>query len=237
MSVISINDLANAKTVNAEWKGLYRVGGVAALIIILFIPIQVGVFILWPPPGSVIGWFNLFHENKFLGLLDMDLLLIVDEVLFVFILLALWAALRRTSPSGMAIALLLGMVGVVAYLASATAFEMLSLSNQYITSYNDIDRTSVLAAGKVMMATWQGTAFDVGYILGAVSGIIIAFMMLKSGIFSKFTAWMGLITNLMMLIPPTAGTVGLTLSLLSLIPLEIWLIMVAKRLLQLSEGI
>ena len=92
-----------------------------------------GVFILWPPPSSVIGWFTLFQENALVGLLNMDLLLIVDYLLLIGVFSALWASLRRANESLMAIALILQLVATATYLASTVAFEMLTLSNQYAT--------------------------------------------------------------------------------------------------------
>jgi fumarate reductase subunit D len=84
---------------------LFRVGGIAALTIVLLIPIQIVIFVVWPPPNTVIGWFTLFQDSPVVGLIDMDLLLIVDSVLVVMVFLALWAALRRINESLMIIAL------------------------------------------------------------------------------------------------------------------------------------
>jgi len=92
------------------WKTLFRVGGTAALNIVLLIPIQIVFFVEWPPPNTVIGWFILFQESPFVGLIDMDLLLIVDYVLVVIVFLALWAVLRRVNESLMAIALILQVI-------------------------------------------------------------------------------------------------------------------------------
>jgi hypothetical protein len=71
----------------------------------------------------------------------MDLLLIVDQVLMVLVLLALCIALRRASQSFMAIALTAGLVGIAAYFASTTAFEMLSLSDQYAAATTEAQRS------------------------------------------------------------------------------------------------
>ena len=65
------------------WQTLHRVGGMAALAVLVLIPIQMVVFFVWPPPNSVIGWFALFQDNALVGLLDMDLLLIVDYLLLI----------------------------------------------------------------------------------------------------------------------------------------------------------
>src|SRR5215207_3254879 len=98
-------DESNAGTTDSVWKPLYRVGGAAALITAVLIPIHVIVFIVWPPPleGTVIDWFTLFQDNWLLGLLSMDLLLMADYVLLVPIVLALYVVLRRASEYLMAI--------------------------------------------------------------------------------------------------------------------------------------
>jgi hypothetical protein len=224
------------ETTESAWKPLYRVAGVAALLIVVFIPIQSIVFVLWPPPNTVIGWFTLFQHNGLLGLLDMDLLLIIDQVLMGLVLLALYIVLKRASPSLMAIALTAGLVGIAAYFASSTAFNMLSLSSQYAAATTAAQRAVFEASGQATLALWQGTAFDVSYVLEGGALLIIAVVMLRSNTFSKATASVGILMGGVMLVPPTIGTIGLLFSLGSLVPLEIWLILIARRLFQLGSG-
>jgi hypothetical protein len=134
----------------------------------------------------------------------------------------------------MAIALTAGLVGIAAYFASTTAFEMLSLSDQYAAATTEAQRSMFLAAGQAMLAIWQGTAFDVGYVLEGVALLIIAIVMLRNTLFSKKTAYVGILLGVMSLVPPTAGTIGLLFALGSLVPLEIWDILIARRLFQLG---
>lgn len=220
---------------DSRWKGLYKAGGVAAIAVLALIPIQMVVFLVWPPPNTVLGWFQLFQDNALVGLLDLDLLLIVDYALMGVTFLALWAALRRASQSLMAIALVAEIVGVTTYFASTAAFEMLSLSNLYAAATTEAERSVFLAAGQAMLATWQGTAFNISYILGAIALLTVSIAMLRSHVFSKATAYVGIVASIMMFVPPTAGTVGLYLSLISLIPTIIWLILIARRLFQLGR--
>jgi hypothetical protein len=236
MSQLKQNQATNAETADSGWNSLYKVGGAAALIVAAFIPIQIIIFVIWPPPSTVIGWFTLFQNNRLIGLLDMDLLLIIDQVLIGLVLLALYIALRRTSQSFMAIALTLALVGIATYFASTAAFEMLSLSDQYAAATTEAQRSMFLAAGQVMLAIWQGTAFDVGYVLEGVALLITAVVMLRSTLFGKVTAYVGIVVGVMSLVPPTAGTIGLIFALGSLVPLEIWCILIARRLFQLGHG-
>jgi hypothetical protein len=222
------------ETALSPWSTLYRAGGLATLAMLILIPIQMAVFFIWPPPATVTGWFALFQNNPLVGLLDMDLLLIVDYVLFVLVYLALYIALRRVNESLMLIFLVFALVGAATYFASTAAFEMLSLSNRYAAATTDGQRTALLAAGEGMLANWQGTAFDVAYILGAIATLIVSIVMLRSDIFSRATAVIGVVMGILMLVPPSAGPVGIVLSILSLVPLVIWLPMVARRLFQLA---
>ncbi len=227
--------LTDSATSDSRWNSLYNVGGAAALLMALFIPIQIMVFIAWPPPSTVTGWFTLFQNNRLIGLLDMDLLLITDQVLIGLLLLALYRVLKQTNPSLMAIALVLGLLGIAAYFASTSAFEMLGLSNQYAAATTDAQKSILLAAGQVMLSNWMGTAFDVGYVIEGIAFLITGIVMLRSMVFTKTIAVTGIVMGVLSLLPPTAGTPGLIFSLTSLIPLEIWAVMVGIRLLRLGK--
>jgi uncharacterized membrane protein YhaH (DUF805 family) len=180
------------------------------------------------------GWFTLFQDNALVGLLDMDLLLIVDYLLLIGVFSALWASLRRANEPLMAIALILQLVATAAYLSSTVAFEMLSLSNQYANATTEAERSLFLAAGQAMLVTWQGTAFDISYVLSALAVLVVSAVMLLSQqyLFSKITGYAGLSAGVLMLVPPTAGMIGVVFSLLSLVPLVVWLALIARRLLR-----
>jgi hypothetical protein len=230
------NNVADAETANSRWNWLYKVGGAAALIIAVFIPIQIIVFVAWPPPSTVIDYFTLFQNNRLLGLLDLDLLLIADTALFIPVFLALYVALRRVNESFVAIATALGFFGIAAYFASNTAFNMLFLSDQYAAATTDAQRSILLAAGQAMLAIYQGTAFHVNYILGAVALLMISVVMLRSTIFSKVTAYTGILANVIafgLYVP----TIGILLSIVSVVFLEIWYILIARRLFHLGRDV
>jgi hypothetical protein len=64
---------------NARWKSLYRIGAAAALVGVALIPVQIIIFVVWPPPTTVTDWFTLFQDNWLLGLLSLDLLYILNK--------------------------------------------------------------------------------------------------------------------------------------------------------------
>jgi hypothetical protein len=218
------------------WTSLYKAGSAAALAVLLLVPLQMLVFLISPPPSTVIGWFALFQRSPVVGLLDMDLLMILDTLLLGVVVLALYMCLRRFSPSLMTIALAAELVAIPTYFASNPAFEMLSLSRQHALATTEPQRAAFEAAGHAMLSTWQGTAFNVSYILMAIAPLVIAWVMRKTAVFSKTIATLGLTFGVLNLVPASAGKVGLVLSLLSLIPMYLWLALLARRLHHLAKN-
>ena len=222
-------DGVKTETAQSKWNWLYKIGGAAALLSLVF-------FLVNPPPDSVIGWFQLFQDNPLVGLLDLDLLLIVDQVLAILIFLALYAALRRAQESFMEISLALGLVSIVLFIASNPAFAMLSLSDQYAAATSDAQRAVFLAAGQAALITWQGSAFQVSYLLGSIAAIILSAVMLRSRLFSKATAYLGILANVIALglyVP----VIGIYISIFSVVFLWVWYLLIARRLFQLGRAV
>lgn len=214
------------------WRPLYVVAGSTAILAVLLAAQAVFVFLVWPPPTTVAGWFALLQQNGFLGLLELDLLLVASYILLIPVYIALFVALRHVSQSLMAIALALNLVGAALILAANPAVAMLNLSHTYATATTDVQRVTTLAAGQALMANWTGTPFVLGYLLGAFALLITGTVMLQSKDFSKLAAYLALAAGALMLVPASVGTVGLVISLVSLVPLVVFLVLVARKLFQ-----
>ena len=238
-----MNQVINAETEDSAWKPLYKVGGISALLVVAMIPIQAIIFIGWPPPGflpntsNVSNWFTLFQENWFLGLLELDILLIADYTITGLVLLALFVILRQANKSFTAIALALGLVGIANYIASNPAFAMLSLSSQYATAGTDAERSMFLAAGQALLAVYQGSPFWVSFVLMLVAPLTLSIVMLQSNIFSNVTAYVGILGSATALVigPPWPffePAIGALLSLVSVVLFAIWYVLIARRLFQ-----
>lgn len=235
MSELKSNQDIYEKNDNSNWNWLYKIGGIAALIIVIFIPIQALIYVLYPPPTTVMGYFTLFQSNWIIGLLDMDFIYLFSNTLLIAVYLALYVALKKTNKSFMTIALALGLVGITTFFTSKPSLEMLSLSTQYAAATTEAQKTIILGAGQTLLAIYSGTAFDVYYILNAITLLIIAFVMLQSNIFSRATAYSGIISGLLMLIPSTAGTIGMIFAFLSLIPWIVFSVLIALRFFKLGK--
>ncbi len=228
-------EAAVVEPVESAWKPLYRVAGAAALLSIALTFLAVIVFIANPPLTTITAWFTLFQRNGLLGLMNLDLLMLVTYVLMGVIYVALYGALHRGHEPVMALATICGLVSIVTYIASNTGFNLLVLSGQYAAATTEAQRATIRAAGQAMLAIWQGTAYDVSYVLGGVAALLIATVMLRSHLFGRVTAYIGLVLGVLMLVPATAGTIGLYMSLISLVPTVIWLALLAWRFFQFAS--
>ncbi len=218
-----------------KWRLLYRIAGVATVAMLILIPVQIAIFTIWPTPKNTTEWFELFQSSWILGLMHLDFLYIINNTIVAVMYLAFYLSLRRKNEALMLIALLTGLLGTAAYYSSNPAFEMMSLSRLFTGSAAEPQRSALLAAGQVLIAQWKGTAFDVYYILSAICLILIAAVMFKSAVYGKVMAAIGLSSGILMLIPSTAGTLGLFFSLASLVPWMVFSAMAAARFLRLGS--
>lgn len=223
-------------TTERDWKPLYKTGGIALVAMAGIIIIQMFVFMTAPPPyeGTALDWFELFRANHLIGLVNFEVLMIVYVILSLVPTLALSILHREASPSFVAVYLALSLVGVMSFIVARPAFEMLSISNGYAAATTDMQRAAFLAAGETLLATFHGMAFQVSYVLGSVSGLIISLVMLKINTFSKTTAYLRIASSVCdfgLYIP----VVGLYISLFSVFFLLAWNILVARRLFQLAR--
>ena len=203
----STDNISSAETSDSGWKSLYKVGGVAALVAgILFrrnLAAEIGLFSQQEPPVAVSDWFALLQSNRLLGLAYLNIFDIVNYALVSLMLLALYAVLRRASKSAMAIATALGLLGIAVYFASNTAFSMLSLSDQYAVAPTEAQRTTLLAAGEAMLAinrftapgSHPGSGGYISLLLIAVAGLIASMVMLRSDLFNRATAYVGILAS------------------------------------------
>ena len=235
----SLNDLEQTSLPNEaglpKWGLLYRIAGVATVAMLILIPVQIAIFTIWPTPKNAMEWFQLFQSSWILGLMHLDFLYIINNSIVAVMYLAFYLSLRRKNEALMLIALMTGLLGTAAYYSSNPAFEMLSLSRLFTSNVAEPQRSALLAAGQVLIAQWKGTAFDVYYILSAICLILIAAVMFKSAVYGKAMAAIGLSSGILMLIPSTAGTLGLFFSLASLVPWMVFSAMGAVRFLRLGS--
>jgi len=215
---------------------LFRLAFISSILMLIIIPIQVIIFSIFPIPDSIEKWFELLNSNLIVGLFHSDLFILINNILISVIYLALfYSMVNDKNKSYLVLALVLGYIGIAAYISSNKTFELITLADRYANISNENEKIMILAAGQVMISSWQGTAFDVYYILNGITLLIISITMMKSEIYTKATSIFGLIAAILMTVPSTAGIVGMVFSLLSLIPWYVFTLKYSKVFLKYSN--
>ena len=211
-----------------ELKSLYMVAFYATITMLVIIPLQILVFSITKLPTTTIEWFTLFNTSRLIGFFHADFFILINNVLIAIIYLAFYNLLKETNKGIMQIGILLGLIGIAAYISSNKTFELLRISHEYFQAEDIYQKQILESAGKVSLLSWQGTAFDTYYVLNGIALFCISLVMYKNSYFTKATATWGLVAAIFMIVPSTAGVVGLICSLLSLIPWYIFSIMFCK---------
>ena len=231
MSQSELDRPANAQSGDSRWRNLYRIGAVAALISVVIIPLSIAAFFVWPLwPDNILA---VIQEDWFAGLMGLDFVYLLSNVFAVPFFLVLYVTLEEVDESWALIALTLGLLGLVCLVPARPIPEMFALSDQYAAATTDAERAAYLVAGESMLTHFHGMVYHAHYILGSASLLISSFLMLRSNTFSKATAYVGIVTNIVVfgLYVPE---VGVWISMLSVVGYLIWYILVARKLIQLG---
>jgi hypothetical protein len=237
-----------AEYVSSDWAGFYKLGGVAALLIVLTGLLE--IIITFLPGGyasaeTVTDWFVLFQDNWFLGLRNLGLLNIVMTLLGIPMFLALYITHRNIDPPYSALAMIISFIGVAVFYATNRAFPILDLSNQYAGATTNAQRAILLAAGQSMLSVGEShtPGTFIAFFLSEVAGILISFVMLRSKVFTSLNAWYGILGFSLLLIfeifssfVPTLSDVVLIFAMCGGLMSMAWYILIARRLFQLSNA-
>jgi hypothetical protein len=186
-----------------DWKLLYRVGGIAALVAaILFrrnIGAEVSLFTgIEGIPTSAAAWYTLLQTSPFIGMSFLAFFDLCNYFLEGLIFLALGAALWQAGKSRAAMALASGLVGIAVCFATNISLSMLSLSHQYAAASSEAQRTALLSAGQTLLAlngpltNFPGTGAVLTWLLIALAGLSFSSLLLSS---NRATAIIGLLAS------------------------------------------
>ncbi len=223
------------ESVEPQWRALYLIGGVAALLTVVLglaeVILEASSSALAGGPVTAGEWFTLLQSNRLLGLALLEIFEVVLLPLGGLMFLALYAALRRRGESLMAIAIVCELISIAIFLSSNIALAMLNLSGQFAGATTGSQRTLLLNTGQVLLAGWQGTGHFLAFFLGSLAGMLVSIVMLRSKRFGRVTAVVGIAGNLLGLPGPALGFVLWTLNGLLVL---LWSILAGIRLVQLG---
>lgn len=192
--------------VDISWRSLSKVGGAAALLVVpvalLDIVMMVPGGVAGPETLNVSDWFTLLREHWFVGLHHLGLPTVVNTALTVPVLLALYAANRQANQAVAALAAILGIMGATMYIANNAALPMLALSGQYAAATAESQKSLLIAAGQAVLAKGLDTSAGafMGFFFSEAANIIMAWVMVRSGVFRRITALTGMLAFGLLLI-------------------------------------
>jgi hypothetical protein len=223
--------VAKARTGNNRWRSLHRIGAVAAVLSVVIIPFSVATFFIWPLwPDNILA---VIQEDWLAGLMGLDFGYLLGTVFALPLFLVLYVILKEVDEGWALVAVTLGLLGLVCLVPARPIPEIFALSDQYAAAATEAERAAYLVAGEAMLTHFHGMAYNAHYVLGSASLLISSFLMLRSHTFSKATAWVGIVTNIIVfgLYVPV---VGVWISMLSVVGYLIWYVLIARRLIQLG---
>ncbi|HEY3475692.1 MAG TPA: DUF4386 family protein [Anaerolineales bacterium] len=238
------NQITGSDSADPAWQALYTLAGVAALLAAVLTLSEVIVFAFYPQPGTIRDWFMRFQSNPLLGLVNFWGLEVPMYLMFALVFLALYVLLRNADEGRMAIAITLALLGLGIFLATNNPFSMLSLSRQYAAAATGSEREMLLAAGQALLASTGQRAvggFNLGLFLVSLAGLIVSSVMLRSHVFGRWTAYLGLLAHALSLADylRQALTSSAMVALLVILPnalfLVIWYVSLGRRLYQLGQ--
>ncbi len=232
----------NSDIVDSPWKVICRIGGIAAIIFIVYSLVTfIVLFKLGAGTDTVLEYYTLLHNNRIEGLLKLDILTAICMPLYYLLFFGIYAALRKTEGALTALGTIFIFIGVTLFLATPSVFSMAYLSDQYAAAITDSQRSQLLAAGEAVMASdmWHGTGARIGGFIIESAALFISFVMFRSKVFGKLTAYVGIITNGLDLIHIIVNVfqpgIGSVLMAISGTLYLAWFPLLAWRLLQLGH--
>ena len=190
-----------------QWNSIYILGGIAAIIALVGIVLD--VFFgsvtggnLSALPQTAVDRFAQFQINPLLGLYNLDLLNIINQMIFIPAYFALFAAHRKTNIAYALLALIIFLVGTTIFVTTNTALPMLELSHKYAAATTESQKTLLAAAGEAMLArgTHGSLGVFIGFLLPNIAGLIMSLAMLTGKVFSKVTSYLGIAGSALLLL-------------------------------------
>ena len=225
---------------NSNMKGLYRVGGMSAIVLSMSYIIITVLYVMGGAlPSGGEEWLKHIakHTLEWQAILGFSVL---TDFLFVFVLWSLYWALkeinRNTTLAG------IGFVGLFVVLDLAVTWSnyssLISLSTKYAIATNDTQRMAFVAAANYAYGVLSSSLFAVYAILVPALGISIIGLVMLKGTFSKVTAYLGVVTGILGIISVVGpffltalGMVAIITSVLT----TVWVLLVGIKLLKLSK--
>lgn len=232
-----------------QWKSVYVFGGVAAILSLVAVVADIVIGSStggnWSQlPQTAVERFSQFQQNAWLGLYNLDLLNEVNQLISIPVYFALYAALRKTNKPYALLALIIFLLGTAIFVSNNTALPMLELSRKYALA-DESQKSLLAAAGEAMLVRGEHGSLGVffSFLLPTLSTLVFSFVMLQGKVFSKASAYVGILGNILMLVyvllvtfAPTVKNMAMAFAMPGGLLLLAWMVMLTIRLFRLGTS-
>ena len=228
---------------NRPWAGIYKIGAISAASIVLVYLIELVIIVVYGlPPSTAEGWFGVLQKDRLIGLIQTFALDLLAETAHVTLLVALFFLLNQTKKltGTLVLSCAFALIGFAVYFATNITFSMLSLSDQFAAA-SESQKSQLLTSGQTLLAVYNGSGPFVAFFLLALSGILISVVMLRSQVFAKWVAILGIVGYTLELgLPPSidpAWFLQIDPILIGIggVILIVWYIAIAVKLIEMSK--
>ena len=229
---------------NRPWAGIYKIGAISAASIVLVYLIELVIIVVYGlPPSTAEGWFGALQKDRLIGLIQTFALDLLAETAHVTLLVALFFLLNQTKKltGTLVLSCAFALIGFAVYFATNITFSMLSLSDQFAAAASEAQKSQLLTSGQTLLAVYNGSGPFVAFFLLALSGILISIVMLRSQVFAKWVAIIGIVGYTLELgLPPSidpAWFLKIDPILIGIggVILIVWYIAIAVKLIEMSK--
>jgi hypothetical protein len=133
--------------------------------------------------------------------------------------------------------------GISIFFANNTGFAILSLSKQYATAGSESERIILESSCRSLIALFNVNAFMISYVIVSGAWLVISMVMLKSRIFTRFTAYSGIIAGGSAIVAEVFENtsrslyeVAIALYFAAMVFLFIWVLLTGRRLLRIGSA-
>ena len=226
--------------IDSDWKWLYRVGGISALvlgigyIIIIALYVPVGA----PPSGAEARLMYLAGKTTlWWSILGLSVL---TDFLFVPVAFSLYFALKGINKKVMLLATsCVGLFVVLDLTITWTNYaSLITLSSNYAAATNETERAVFVTAAIYPSILLESNLLFVYNTLTLSVGILMTGLVMLRGVFSKSTAYVGLITGILGMVavvgPFLVTALGAAIIIASILT-TIWVLFAGYRLYRLGQ--
>jgi hypothetical protein len=246
---VATNRINEIESSEKQWRNVYLLGGVTAIIALtgILLDVIIGNITggnLSALPQRATDIYAQFRDNHLLGLYNLDLLNIVNQISLIPTYFSLYAAHRNVSNAYAALALIIFLVGTVIFVATNIALPILELSNKYFAATSELQKMLFAAAGEAMLARGShgSPGVFIGFILPNVAGILMSYVMLTGEVFSKIASYLGIAGSTLLVVyvmlvtfVPQAKNIATILAMPGGLMAMAWMILFTIRLFQLGR--